>query len=89
ATNNQVLKQFITEAGIIGLIGGTIGTIIGLLVSFAISFAAAQNNFDLPIAIDAITIIGGIAFAIAVGVISGTYPAYKASKLDPVEALRR
>ncbi len=89
ATNQQVLTQFITEAAIIGLIGGTIGTIIGLLISFSISFIAAKNNFDLPIGIDLITIFGGIFFAIIVGVLSGAYPAIKASKLDPVEALQK
>jgi ABC-type antimicrobial peptide transport system permease subunit len=89
ATKTQILTQFITEAAIIGLIGGTIGTIIGLIISYAVSFIALQNNFDLPIAIDLTTILGGISFAIITGIISGAYPAFKASNMDAVDALRK
>ncbi|MFH1588624.1 MAG: ABC transporter permease [Candidatus Diapherotrites archaeon] len=89
ATNNQVLTQFITEAGIIGLLGGTIGIIIGITVAYAISFIGSQSGFELPISFDIVLFLGTVLFALTVGIISGVYPAFMASKLDPVEALRK
>jgi putative ABC transport system permease protein len=89
ATNPQVLTQFITEAGIIGLVGGTIGIIIGSSISYLVSFVGLQNGFDIPMSIDILMVLGTLLFALVVGMASGVYPAYRASKMDPVEALRK
>jgi len=88
ATNQQVLTQFITEAAIIGLIGGTIGTIIGIIFATIISILAKNNGIELPINISIELISGAMVFAITVGIISGLIPAKRAAKLDPVNALR-
>lgn len=88
ATNNQVLKQFITEAGIIGLIGGTIGTIIGIGFAMLIAGIATANNIELPINASIELILGAMCFALIVGIISGFIPAQRAANLDPVDALR-
>ncbi|MFH1588623.1 MAG: ABC transporter permease [Candidatus Diapherotrites archaeon] len=88
ATNNQVLTQFITEAGIIGLLGGTIGIIIGLGFAFLISIIAETSGFSMPISISIELVLGAMIFALVVGIISGIIPAQRAAKLDPVDALR-
>jgi putative ABC transport system permease protein len=88
ATNPQVLTQFITEAGIIGLVGGTIGIIIGLGFALLISEIAKANGLSMPISISLELVLGAMVFALLVGIISGIVPAQRAAKLDPVEALR-
>jgi len=88
ATNRQVMQFFITEAGLLGLTGGVIGIIIGISVSKIVQYAASSAGVPLKNAVTPDIIFGGMAFAITVGILSGLYPAYRAAKLDPVEALR-
>jgi putative ABC transport system permease protein len=65
------------------IVGGTLGIIIGIAIgNFAGSFLSAQ--FAIPV--DWVLI--GITMCIIVGLIFGTYPAYKAANLDPIESLR-
>jgi len=68
---------------VICLMGGAMGILFGILLGNAISLAMG-GAFIIPW----LFIIGGFALCVLVGVISGYYPARKASKLDPVEALR-
>ena len=88
ATNNLILSMFMLEAGFIGLIGGVVGIVIGYGVAFLVGIIAEQMNFALLVRLDPFLIIGALAFAMIVGMISGAYPASRAAKLDPVEALR-
>ena len=81
AKKRAILGQFITEAAVICLIGG----LIGLL--FAIVLGMIVNQF-LPTSVQVDTVFLAIFISIATGVVSGFAPAYTASKLDPVEALR-
>jgi putative ABC transport system permease protein len=83
ATSNNVLIQFLTEAIIICLIGGLVGIVLGILMGFGVT-VVAKGKFFIPWA----WIILGLVVCIVVGVISGLYPALKASKLDPIESLR-
>jgi putative ABC transport system permease protein len=78
----SILIQFLSEAAIICLIGG----IIGLIISFPLSFLI--NQF-LPTAMPVSIVVLALIISSGVGVISGFLPAYKASKLNPVEALRK
>ncbi|MEE9564494.1 MAG: ABC transporter permease [Candidatus Hydrothermarchaeaceae archaeon] len=90
ATNNQIMKIFLVESGIFGLIGGSIGVFFGYLISKAIN-VAAETYLGPNLLVTAVTndmIIQALGFSLVVGVVSGVYPAYRAVKLDPVEALR-
>ncbi len=78
----SILIQFLSEAAIICLIGG----IIGLIISFPLSLLI--NQF-LPTAMPVSIVVLALIISSGVGVISGFLPAYKASKLNPVEALRK
>ncbi|MGA7720738.1 MAG: ABC transporter permease [Ignavibacteriaceae bacterium] len=83
AKKKNILMQFLIEAVILCLIGGFIGIILGVGVgNIAGSFLAA----DAVIPYEWILI--GLSMCLFVGVIFGTYPAYKAANLDPIEALR-
>ena len=88
ATNRKVMQFFVVEAGLVGLAGGIIGIGLGTVVSRLVQFAAASAGVPLKNVVTFDLMFGAMAFAIIVGVLSGLYPAYRAAKLDPVEALR-
>jgi putative ABC transport system permease protein len=83
ASRMAILWQFLVEAITLSLVGGVIGIGIGFLLAFIISLAT-----PLPWAIASWAIILGLAVTFVIGIAFGTYPAWKASGLDPVEALR-
>jgi putative ABC transport system permease protein len=83
ANPSVIRKQFLIEAVMICLMGGAMGILFGILLGNVISLAMG-GSFIIPW----LFIIGGFALCVLVGVVSGYYPARKASKLDPVEALR-
>jgi putative ABC transport system permease protein len=90
ATNSQVMRIFLFESGVFGFFGGMIGVLIGYIISTIIN-ELAENYLGPGVLTTAVTpslAFYAISFAILAGVISGLYPAYKAVKLDPVEALR-
>lgn len=83
ARKSSILTQFLIEAIILCLVGGAVGIIIGIAIgNLAGSFLSAQ--FAIPTD----WVIIGISMCIIVGLIFGTYPAYKAANLDPIESLR-
>ena len=83
AKNSAIRMQFIVESVIICLIGGIIGIIFGMLLGYA---GASLLGFPAHPSVDAILI--AVCFSMAIGVFFGYYPASKAAKLDPIEALR-
>ena len=83
ARNSQIRMQFIVEAIIICLIGGIIGIILGLTMG---NVGASILGFPMSIAPGVIMLC--VMFSMLVGVFFGSYPASKAAKLDPIEALR-
>ena len=83
AKKANILAQFLIEAVILCVIGGLVGIILGVGIgNIAGSFLAAERAIPYD------WVIIGISLCIIVGVIFGTYPAYKAANLDPIEALR-
>ncbi|MEJ5305400.1 MAG: ABC transporter permease [Ignavibacteria bacterium] len=83
ATKKDILLQFLVEAIILCLVGGLIGIILGITAgNIAASFIG--GTFTIPV----LWISIGIFLCVLVGIIFGTYPAYKAANLDPIEALR-
>ena len=83
ARRRDILTQFLVEAVTLSLIGGVLGIATGLGGSHAISYFA---EWRMLIAVDAVLV--ALGFAAAVGILSGLYPARKAARLDPIEALR-
>lgn len=83
ARKSHILTQFLIEAVILCLIGGIIGILLGVGIG---NFAGSFLNAEKAVPMDWVII--GITLCIMVGVIFGTYPAYKAANLDPIEALR-
>ena len=79
----HVLLQFLAEAVLLSVIGGGSGIVAGLVTSKVISLVAGW-----PTEVPSLAIVGGFLFSAAVGVFFGYYPARKASRLDPIEALR-
>ena len=83
ANPSVIRKQFLIEAIVICLMGGALGILLGIGIGNIISFSMG-GTFIIPW----LFILGGFILCVFVGIVSGYYPAKKASKLDPVEALR-
>ena len=88
AKNNNVLVQFLIESTIITLFGGIIGIIFGIIISLLVSVVAQALDYNWGFHVSILSIIAGILVSSSIGIIFGLYPAKKASKLDPIEALR-
>ncbi len=83
AKSKTIMQQFLFESVFIGQIGGVVGIILGILAGNIVS-AAVGTPFVIPW----LWIIAGVFITFIVGLLSGLLPALKASKLDPIEALR-
>jgi putative ABC transport system permease protein len=89
ARNNDILYIFLFNSILIGLVGGIIGIIIGVTLSYFLPSVLGNTPLkDTPIIISLNSILIGLFVSIVVGMIAGIVPAYKASKLKPVDALR-
>jgi putative ABC transport system permease protein len=83
ATRRNILIQFLMEAIVICLLGGIVGVSLGILMGFGVS-VMVEGRFFIPWN----WMLLGFTVCIIVGLVSGMYPALKASRLDPIEALR-
>ena len=83
AQESQVLMQFLVEAVVLSLFGGTVGVILGLGLA-----AAASTGMSIPFVLDPSIVMISFGFSALIGVVFGYFPARRAAQLNPIEALR-
>ncbi len=83
ATPRAILRQFLTEALLLGLAGGILGVILG--IGAALIVPKLTSN---PVALSVPAIVGAVVVAAGIGLTFGVYPASRASRLAPIDALR-
>jgi len=88
AKRRDILIQFLIESATMTLIGGIIGIIVGIIISFLIFIGVKYFGYDWRFIVTPFSIFVSTFMAIAVGLIFGLWPANRASKLNPIEALR-
>lgn len=81
-TGLDIMKMIIYESLFIGIIGGIAGIVLGFLLS------EAAKSYGLPSLVTQSIVVEAFVFAVGLGLVAGIYPAYRASKLDPIEAIR-
>lgn len=90
AKTSSIMLQFLAEAAILTVIGGLIGIILGILAAYGIcSVMSGSIGMTITPGISPTVIFAATLFSCAVGVFFGIYPAKKAARLSPIEALRR
>lgn len=88
ARNSDIMQIFLIESGLMGLIGGIFGVALGTSLALIAARFALNAGFVLSVKIEIPLLLFGLLFAFIVGMSSGTLPAYQASRLKPVDALR-
>jgi putative ABC transport system permease protein len=89
AKRHTILRQFIVEAVVLCLVGGLLGIVFGQVLSQGFS-ALISNLINMPFhgSVSPILLVIAVGFSLIVGLTFGVYPAWRASRLDPVDALR-
>ena len=83
ARKNRILGQFLTEAAVLTSLGGLVGVIVGIILAQVISkVTGTLVAISIPVSILA------VLFSMAIGIIFGLLPSYKAANLNPIDALR-
>jgi putative ABC transport system permease protein len=83
ALESQVLLQFLVEAVVLSLFGGLLGILLGLGLAWL-----ATSGLQVPFMVDPMIVLLAFSFSALVGVVFGYFPARRAARLDPIEALR-
>ena len=87
ASDGQIVRQFLTESSVIGLIGGVSGLFLGWIAALIANKLLEGQNLNLFLVTPRLA-IGSVAFAVILGLVSGLYPSLHAARLQPVAALR-
>ncbi|MBU1203514.1 MAG: ABC transporter permease [Nanoarchaeota archaeon] len=89
AKNNDIFSLVLIESGFIGVVGGLVGVLVGVLLSVGVSGVLKEVGFGMvKISLDWRLMLFCLIFGVGIGVLSGYFPARKASKLKPAEAMR-
>lgn len=88
AANNAIRNQFLLEAGTLTSLGGLVGIVVGIVVSYLVSLLMNSLGYDWAFVISSSSVVLAVGVSILTGVIFGLYPAFKAAKLNPIDALR-
>jgi len=84
----EVMSMFLFEALILGIIGSLIGGVLSIIGGYAVSLLMLRTSEYLFVPSSMVYVLYGVAFGIGTSLLSGLYPAWKASNLNPIEALR-
>jgi putative ABC transport system permease protein len=88
ARNRDILVQFLAESSFLSLLGGVVGILLGWLIALIVGQVASASGTALTPVVSLNAILLATLFSIAVGLFFGIYPARRAARLEPVEALR-
>jgi len=89
AEDRAIFQQFLVESVTISLVGGLVGVALGAALCKLITYGAAQMGQEFVIPVSGTGVLMGLSFAAGIGVLFGLYPAIKASRLDPIDAISR
>ena len=87
AETRSILGEYLLESSMIGFFGGVIGMLLGLLTIFLLN-RATESSKSPCFAVTNTVVVGPVIFAVVLGTLAGLFPAYRASRLKPVDALK-
>ncbi|HOZ56394.1 MAG: Macrolide export ATP-binding/permease protein MacB [Parcubacteria group bacterium ADurb.Bin316] len=88
ANNFNIMMQFLSEAVTITMIGGIVGIVLGTVISYIVSLVFNILGYDWEFVVSMFSILIAVSISALIGIIFGLFPASRASRLEPVEALR-
>jgi putative ABC transport system permease protein len=88
ATNSAVRNQFLLESSITTLLGGILGIALGAALAYLVALGARYAGYDWAFVISPVSVILALGVSALTGIVFGLYPAFKAAKLNPIDALR-
>jgi len=88
ATRRNIRNQFLLESIVLTFTGGVLGILLGILISYLVAIGARLAGYDWAFIISPFAVLLAVSVSVITGIVFGIYPALKAAKLDPIDALR-